>query len=124
MAKRQSADLSGLPGQPRGKKPPPSDGQRRRFSEQFKAQIVALVLDDGLTMSAVAEARGLVYATVARWVHKERAARRAAAAEHSPPPTPAEQAAEIRELRAKLERSELKVEILKKAAAFLAEDQP
>ena len=99
------------------------DGQaihpnRRRFSEDFKRDAVRLVVDEGYSFKAAAEAVGVSPKSLRDW-HKRLA----------PAPKPCGEDAslnelleEIRRLRKQLRRAELEREILKKATAYFAKE--
>ena len=90
---------------------------RRRFTDEFKAGVVRLVLDEGKTAGAVARELELTDSAVRAWVAQAQADR----TKGKTGLTTAE-----REERARLrkENRELKLErdILKKAAAFFAKE--
>lgn len=94
--------------------------QRRRFSAQFKADVVRLVTEHGYTQQAAADAVGVCSKTVGGWVR----AVRPAVLENPPPndASPADLAAENRELRRQLARAKMEADILKKATAYFAKD--
>ena len=90
---------------------------RRRFTEEFKAGVVRLVLDEGKTAGAVARELDLTDSAVRAWVSQARADRTKGKTGLT--------TAEREELaRLRKENRELKLErdILKKAAAFFARE--
>lgn len=89
------------------------------FSPEFRLETAQLVVDQGYTNKEAAEAMGVGYSTIGKWVKQLREER----AGKSPQATPmtAEQL-EIRELKRRVERLELEKEILKKASALLMSD--
>ena len=91
---------------------------RRRFSEEFKAGAVRLVLDEGRTVGAVARELDLTASALAIWV-------RHAMADRSKGKTGLTTAEREELARLRKENRELKLdrEILKKAAAFFAKHQ-
>jgi transposase len=96
-----------------------TDGRRarRRFSEEFKAGVVRLVLDEGKTAGAVARELELTDSAVRAWVAQAQADRTKGKTGLT--------TAEREELaRLRKENRELKLErdILKKAAAFFAKE--
>ena len=97
--------------------------QSRRFSAQFKADVVRLVrlvTEHGYTQQAAADAVGVCSKTVGGCVRTVRPA-----VLENPPPndaSPADLAAENRELRRQLARAKMEADILKKATAYFAKD--
>ena len=91
--------------------------QRRSFTDEFKAGAVALVLDEGKTVAAVARDLDLVESALSHWVAQARADRSKGKTGLT--------TAEREELaRLRKENRELKMErdILKKATAFFAKE--
>jgi transposase len=91
---------------------------RRKFSEEFKAGAVRLVLDEGKSQSQVARDLGLFESMVGRWVKQ-------AKVDRGKGPSGALTTTEKDELaRLRKEVRVLKMErdILKKAAAFFAKE--
>ena len=90
---------------------------RRQFDEEFKAQAVRLVVDDGKTIGAVARDLDLTESALRHWVERARADRAGGRTGLT--------TAEREELaRLRKENRELRTErdILKKAAAFFAKE--
>jgi transposase len=90
---------------------------RRRFDDDFKAQAVGLVLDEGTSVGAVARDLDLTDTALRAWVHRARANRTkgrtgltTAAREKLSP------------LRKENRQRRLEREILKNAAAFFAKE--
>jgi transposase len=91
---------------------------RRRFDDDFKAQAVRLVLDEGQSVTAVARDLDLARTALHNWVEQARADRSSGKTGLT--------TAEREELgRLRKENRELRTEreILKKAAAFFAKHQ-
>ena len=88
---------------------------RRRFSEEFKAGAVRLVLDENRTVGAVARELDLTASALSAWV-------RQAMADRSKGKTGLTTAEREEMARLRKENRELKLdrELLKKAAAFFA----
>ena len=91
---------------------------RRRFSEEFKADAVRLVVEEGYAFKAAARAVGVSEKSLRDW-HKRLA----------PTPEPCGESATIDELREEnkrlrkqLKRAEMEREILKKATAYFAKE--
>ena len=55
--------------------PPKRRRERRRFDDDFKAQAVRLVLDEGKSVGAVARDLDLTETALRAWVHRARANR-------------------------------------------------
>jgi transposase len=91
---------------------------RRQFTDEFKAGVVRLVLDDGKTVGAVAREMDLTATAVRDWVKRARADRT-----HGRTGLTTAEREELAQLRK--ENRELRTErdILKKAAAFFAKHQ-
>ena len=91
---------------------------RRRFTEEFKAGAVGLVLDEEKTVGAAARDLGLTESSLRNWVERARADR----GKGSPGVLTTAEREELSRLRK--ENRELRIErdILKKAAAFFAKE--
>lgn len=89
---------------------------RRKFSDEFKADAVALVEESGGQIAKVAKELGIHDSSLGNWV---RQARERAEGE----PTPVERA-EIRELKKELERVTRERDILGKATAYFSARDP
>ena len=91
---------------------------RRTFTDEFKRDTVNLVVKQGYSFAAAAEAVGVASRSVREWHEK-----------FAPPPEPCgddasteEMQAEIKRLRKELKKAELEREILKKATAYFAKE--
>lgn len=93
--------------------------QRRRFSPQFKAEAVQLVLETGKPIAEVARDLGINEGTLGNWVN----AWRRDNPEPDQPLTPMERA-RVKEIEEENRRLRMENEFLKKAAAFFARTQP
>jgi transposase len=89
---------------------------RRKFSDEFKADAVALVEESGGQIAKVAKELGIYDSSLGNWVRQTR--EQAAGA-----PTDAERA-EIRELKRELERVTRERDILGKATAYFSARDP
>ncbi len=89
---------------------------RRKFTDEFKADAVALVNESGGQIAKVAKELGIYESSLGNWVRQAR--EQAAGA-----PT-ADERAEIRELRRELERVTRERDILGKAVAFFSARDP
>jgi transposase len=96
----------------------PTRRTRRQFTEEFKAGVVRLVLDEGKTVNAVSREMDLTATAVREWVKRARADR-----SHGRTGLTTAEREELARLRK--ENRELRTErdILKKAAAFFAKHQ-
>ena len=92
--------------------------QRRTFTEEFKRDAVNLVVVEGYSMNAAAQAVGVSGKSIADWIEK-----------YAPEPEPCgpdasveQLQAELKRLRKKLYEAEMEKEILKKATAYFAKE--
>ncbi len=90
---------------------------RRRFDDDFKAQAVRLVLDEGKSVGTVARDLDLTETALRAWVHRARANR----TKGRTGLTTAERE-ELSQLRKENRQLRLEREILKNAAAFFAKE--
>ena len=91
---------------------------RRKFTREFKVSAVQLVQQQGYSIAQAAQSLGVDDACVRYWVKQLGA---------QPGLTPSGEgavAAELRRLRAENARLLMERDILKKAAAFFAKEQP
>lgn len=89
--------------------------QRRKFSPQFKAEAVQLVIETGKPIAEVARDLGIHDGTLGNWVN----AWRRENPELEAPLSPTERA-RVKELEEENRRLRMENEFLKKAAAFFA----
>jgi transposase len=89
---------------------------RRKFTDEFKADAVALVDESGGQIAKVAKELGIYDSSLGNWV---RQAREEAAGAPS-----AEERAEIRDLKRELERVTRERDILGKATAYFSARDP
>jgi len=92
--------------------------KRRRFSDEFKAEAVALVLDQDMTAAQVARDLDLTESTLGRWVHQARIDR----GEGEPDQLTTCEREELSRLRRENRVLREERAILKKAAAFFAKE--
>ena len=97
--------------------PPKRRRARPRFDDDFKAQAVRLVLDEGQSVGAVARDLDLTETALREWVHRARANR----TKGRTGLTTAERE-ELSQLRKENRQLRLEREILKNAAAFFAKE--
>ena len=93
----------------------PKRRPRRRFTEEFKASAVRLVLDEAQSMSTVARDLDLVPSALRGWVEQARADRT-----HGKTGLTTEERLELARLRKENRILQEEREILKKATAFFA----
>jgi transposase-like protein len=89
--------------------------QRRRFSPQFKAEAVQMVIETGKPIAEVARDLGVNDGTLGNWVNGYRRAN----PEPDEPLSPMERA-RVKEMEDEIRRLRMENEFLKKAAAFFA----
>jgi transposase len=91
---------------------------RRQFDDEFKAQAVRLVLDDGKTIPTVARDLDLTESALRQWVERARADRT-----HGRTGLTTAEREELARLRKENRELRTDREILKKAAAFFVKHQ-
>jgi transposase len=92
--------------------------KRRKFTPEFKADAVRLVLDEGKSVTEVARSLDLVRTALHEWVERARADR--GVSKNGALTT--EERAELSRLRKENRTLRMEREILKKAAAFFAKE--
>ena len=92
--------------------------KRRKFSPQYKAEAVQMVVQTGRTIAEVARDLGINPTTLGYWVSNWKTEH----PETSPEESPVDRA-RVSELEAEVARLRLENEFLKKAAAFFAREQ-
>jgi transposase-like protein len=93
--------------------------KRRKFSAQFKAEAVQLVLQSGRPVAEVARELQINDGTLGNWVNDWRREN----PEPEPELSPVERA-RVAEMEDEIRRLRMENEFLKKAAAFFAKTQP
>ena len=96
-----------------------SKRQRRTFTAEFKLEAAQLVVEQGYTVRAAAEAMNVSQSALDRWVRQLKNEQQGITDKVSPL-TPEQR--KIRELEKQIKRIELEKEILKKATALLMSD--
>jgi transposase len=96
----------------------PKRRPRRQFDDDFKAQAVRLVLDDGKSVGSVARDLDLTETALREWVKRARADRT-----HGKTGLTTAEREELARLRKENRELRTEREILKKAAAFFAKHQ-
>jgi len=91
---------------------------RRRFSDEFKAGAVGLVLKEGKSINRVAGELDLTPSSLSRWVEQARADQ----GKSQRGTLTSEEKEELTRLRKEVRELRLEREILKKAAAFFAKE--
>lgn len=86
---------------------------RRTFSEEFKAEAVRLVVEQGLTLAQVSNDLGIGKSTLDRWIHLQR---------RSEPQQllTEDEKSELKRLRKEVSVLRMERDILKKATAFFS----
>ena len=92
---------------------------RRRFSQEFKDDAVSLVIEQGYSCAEVGRRLGINENNINRWVRLYRDKNIAPSADSL---TREQLEAELKRLRKENKRLEMEREILKKAAAFFANE--
>ncbi len=95
-----------------------ASGSRRRFSPQFKAEAVQLVVQNDRPIIQVAQELQLNPGTLGNWVKRYR---RDHVGEEEP--LPVSERVRLGELEVEVRRLRMENEFLKKAAAFFAREQ-
>lgn len=93
-------------------------GTRNRYTKEFKAGAVSLVLDKGRSASDVARSLGAKPNSVQKWVQQARIDR----GQGRPGQLTTEEQAELSRLRKRVKELETEKAILKKAAALFAKE--
>jgi transposase len=93
--------------------------KKRKYSPEFKAGAVKLVLEEGRSMNSVAKELDVPSSVVTQWVHQAEAD--AGKGRKKNRLTTSEKQ-ELTELRKKVRQLEMEKEILKKATAFFAKE--
>ena len=93
--------------------------QKRSFSREFREKAVAYVVDQDKSIAAAARELGIGESTLGNWVSAAREAGSGTPSRVTP-----EEREEIRKLRAENRELQMRVELLKKAAAFFANETP
>ena len=99
---------------------------KRRFTDEFKREAVALWETSGRPQTEIASELGLVPTMLRRWQRKQQEGSVPPASSAAKPPvstmaSPADQASEIARLRRELDRARMERDILKKAVGIFAE---
>ena len=90
---------------------------RRKFTDEFKAGAVRLVLDEGKTVAQVARDLDLTASALGQWVDRARAD-----CTKGKTGLTSEERAELTRLRKENRELQMERDILKKAAAFFAKE--
>ena len=97
---------------------------KRRFTDEFKREAVALWETSGRPQTEIAGELGIMPTMLRRWQRKfegDAPTSPAAKPPVSPMASPADQASEIARLRRELDRARMERDILKKAVGIFAE---
>lgn len=102
---------------------------RRSFTQEYKQQAVAFVLDEGRVMAEVARNIGCSETSLGKWVNKERQERESAQVRVDEPLTESERAellrlrAQARDDSARISELEMQIAFAKKVSAWFAKNQ-
>jgi transposase len=91
---------------------------RRKFSKEYKAEVVRLIVDGGKTVGQVSRDLDLTESAVRQWVKQARID----AGEGAPGALTTAERAELVALRREAKQLRMEREILKKATAFFAKE--
>ncbi len=99
---------------------------KRRFTDEFKREAVALWETSGRMQTEVAAELGIMPTMLRRWQRRLQEGNAPPASPVAKPPistmaSPADQASEIARLRRELDRARMECDILKKAVGIFAE---
>lgn len=89
---------------------------RRKFTTEYKAEAVSLVMATGKPVRQIAESIGVHEMTLGRWVKASRDAREAS----GQTPMTIDERAELKQLRAEVADLRMQVEFSKKVATWFA----
>jgi len=99
-------------------------GVRRRFSKEFKIGAVKLVTEQGYSSADVARRLDIDRKSIQEWLAKYAPQFDASTANRDLPEDPKVLQDELRRLRRDNDRLRMERDILKKAAAYFAKDDP
>jgi transposase len=92
--------------------------KKAKYTQEFKAEAVKLVTEQGYSQAEAARSLGVKYGNMNRWM-SELGGQSGAKKEK---PIPSAEQKELEQLRKEVKRLRLEREILKKAAAFFANE--
>ena len=95
---------------------------RRRYTPEFRAEVVKLVLDGSRTLNGIARELAIPPGTLGSWLRKARDAQGESLESAGAGEISKSEREELRRLRRENERLRQEREILKKAAAFFAKE--
>lgn len=90
---------------------------RRRFTPEYKAEAVALVIESGRSVKDVAESLGIHENTLGNWITKAKER-----GDLSEKPLTLSERAELEKLRKDYAQAQMDIAFLKKAAAWFASE--
>lgn len=93
--------------------------KRRVFTDEFKRDAAALVLDTGRPIAHVARDLGVYESSLGRWVAKERAAR---GEDDAQVPLSADERAELEALKGEVTELRRERDLLKRSVAFWVQE--
>jgi transposase len=91
---------------------------RRKFTQEYKDEAVALVLGSDRPVAEVAKSLGINEGTLGNWVKKAKDT-----GDSAEKPLTVSERAELEELRKKYAQAQMDLAFLKKVASFFASDQ-
>jgi transposase len=94
--------------------------KRRAFTREYKAEVVGLIRRSGRSIGAISKELGLTETAVRRWVEQAEVDQGLGA----PGALTTAERDELSQLRRRVKQLEMEREILKKAAAFFAKENP
>ncbi len=94
--------------------------KRKRYSNEFKLEVIGLVVEQDYSVAKASEAMGVGKSTLDRWVRQYKKEKQGITPETGKALTTEQQ--EIQKLRKENQRLKLERDILKKASALLAQD--
>lgn len=92
--------------------------KRRKFTPEYKSEVVKLVRDSGKSIGQIARELDLTETAVRAWVERSEIDEK----KHPAGPLTTDERAELVRLRRENKRLEMEREILKKATAFFAKE--
>jgi transposase len=89
--------------------------KRKKYTKEFKEEAAKLVIDQGYTQEEASKNLGVAAKNLSRWIQEIKGLK-------VKKPTPTSDSVEVARLKKEIHRLKLEREILKKAAAFFANE--